>query len=182
MVSDCRQSILFEYYRWKWFQQQICFDPWLQWSCSSVNHLHVHHECYESIYIYIPEVHDVNWWMMLYGGPTPKRQHARSNWPAIMNLDAGKLARKVMEEKTQFKTSSILKFDHAACTNTCMFGCMFSVSGPLHMMSQSLHKVRKEKLGQETRTSRRPSAQPVSRVYRFVCTWFSMILIVDIVV
>lgn len=45
------------------------------------------------------------WWMMQYGGPTPKRLQARSNWFEIESLQMGRLAAKFMKENTKFRTA-----------------------------------------------------------------------------
>lgn len=45
--------------------------------------------------------------MMAYGGPTPKRQVAKSNWPPVVDLNTGRMARSYMEKKTEFTTASI---------------------------------------------------------------------------
>ena len=52
------------------------------------------------------QVYTTTWWMMAYGSPTPKRLQGRSNWRHVVELNTGKLARKTMEELTQFKTAS----------------------------------------------------------------------------
>lgn len=39
----------------------------------------------------VSEVHRVDWWMALYGGPTPKRHLAMSNSEAISKIQLGKL-------------------------------------------------------------------------------------------
>ena len=46
--------------------------------------------------------------MMAYGGETPKRQIAKSNWTEVVSLDTGSMTRKEQKEKTKFKTSSDL--------------------------------------------------------------------------
>lgn len=52
------------------------------------------------------QVYSANWWMMAYGGPTPKRQQARSNWKGVAGLDTGPMAAATMRERTQHKTTS----------------------------------------------------------------------------
>ena len=63
----------------------------------------------------------MNWWMMAYGSPTPKRQTARSNWPLVNQLDTGKLARSVQKEQTQFQTARLLEALFFECMHACSF-------------------------------------------------------------
>lgn len=57
---------------------------------------------------WMSKVHLQSFWMMAYGAPTPKRLMVRSNWLRISELDCGRLARRYMQEKTEFQTASIL--------------------------------------------------------------------------
>lgn len=68
------------------------------------------HACIESISFAlcaVAQVYVAYWWMMSYNSPTPKRQQARSNWAMVSGLDAGKLARGVMREKTKVATTRL---------------------------------------------------------------------------
>ena len=57
---------------------------------------------------WVSKVHFQSFWMMAYGAETPKRLVVRSNWPRVSELDCGRLARRYMQEKTQYQTASIL--------------------------------------------------------------------------
>ena len=73
--------------------------------CSSVMRMQVH-ACMNKLVHASNQVYSANWWMMAYGGPTPKRQQARSNWKGVAGLDTGPMAAATMRERTQHKTTS----------------------------------------------------------------------------
>lgn len=69
-----------------------------------------HHVFFQIDYVsgWISKVHFQSFWMMAYGAETPKRLICKSNWLRITELDCGRLARRYMQEKTQYQSASIL--------------------------------------------------------------------------
>lgn len=61
------------------------------------------------------QVYMTSWWTMAYGSDTPKRLQGRSNWPHVVELSTGKLARRTMDEESKFKTASGLNATSAKC-------------------------------------------------------------------
>ena len=89
-----------------------------------------------------PEVHEVSFWLMKYGAPSPKRLLLKSNWHHISKLDLGRLPHEERMRLTTIKTS---------CSETQM-GLLDTILIPACMP-----KVVKENHGVEQRLCEKPS-------------------------
>lgn len=116
-----RQSILFEYFRWKWLQEKICYDPWvafnldckMKWSETKLSTPKTGCFC--------DKVYETSWWMMVYGADTPKRLKAISNWPSVVHLNTGTMARQQMREQTKYQTAR-------SFLSTCVLDCFLLIA------------------------------------------------------
>lgn len=103
VIEQPRNTHLFNYFRWQWFQEKICYVSCLIKRCYVTC---MHGWLWGSGNFSCMQVYVANWWMMSYGHPTPKRQQARSNWPWVSGLDLGKLAARTMKAETKFQSTS----------------------------------------------------------------------------
>ena len=106
VIEQPRQSLLYNYFRWQWLENRVCWVP-----CVHPD-LHDHMCMHACIYIYFwhpaaPQVYQVAFWLMKYGSPSPKRLLLRSNWATITQMDLGRLTRTQAAAQTTVKTSCL---------------------------------------------------------------------------